>query len=72
MDFDCFYYLIVGFIFLLPATKPSGTFSSLQYVTGEKKSLIRLGERYTKTSISAITVIYVADLKFYLHKSDLS
>ena len=31
---------------------------------GEKKSLIRLRERYTKISISAIIVIGVADLLF--------
>lgn len=72
MDFDCFYYLIIGFIFLVLANQAFRHVFITSVCHGGKKSLIRLGERYTKTSISAIIVIYVADLKFYLHKSDLS
>lgn len=63
MDSDCFYYLIIEFICLVLASKPSGTFSSLHCVRGKKIFNKIWGKTYTKTSISAI-IICVADLLF--------
>ena len=71
MDSDCFYYLIIEFICLVLASNPSGTFSSLGCVRGEKHLYNKiLGKTYTKTSTSAI-IIRVAGmlLKYCLFKS---
>lgn len=66
MDSDCFHYLIIEFDCLVLATKPSGIFSSLQYVRGREKKIFNKirGKTYTKTSTSAIIIIYRADLLF--------